>query len=485
MAACKDGYDVIVIGAGIAGAAAARELSRYDLSVAVLEKEADVSFGTTKGSHAIVHCGLPAPGAPLRSRGELEGNLMMEEICRQLSVPFKRIGKLLVAFDARERRALKKIRDDAVANGVAGTELIEDRQRLQAMEPQLSEAVVAALYSPSTGVTNPWGLTIGLIENARENGAELHLNARVEAVRKTVAGDFVIETTAGAFRAGYVINAAGIHADKIARMVGDDSFHLMGLRMQRIIMDKACDGRVNHLVRALDGESPVGDFVCPTVDGNVMLGCAVDEVADLEDDRTTAEGLNGWVVANCLKLIPGLEPQEGIKPFCGVIPMAGAEFHIQPVPDAPGFVHLVLGASGFTASVAMARHLVQKVMPAVGMKLEQRTDFNPLRKAKPSIHTLDDRQYARQIAEDPLYGRIACRCETVSEGEIVAAVRSGATTRDGVKFRTRAGMGRCQSNFCGHKVLDIMRRELGVTADKITRNGSGSEEVYPAIPKRK
>jgi glycerol-3-phosphate dehydrogenase len=470
-------YDVIIIGAGIAGATAARELSKYRLSIAVVEKEADVSFGATKGTHGIIHCGIPGPGTPLRDRGELMGNLMMEGLCRELDVPFKRVGKLLVGFSKEEVNILRDIEHNTRENGVAGVELIQDRHRLKEMEPNLSDDVVGALYTPTTAVTSPWSLVIALMENARDNGVGLYLNARVTDVKKTPEDDFMVTTCAGALRASFVINAAGVYADKIAGMIGDRGFTIKALRQQRIILDKRCNGVVRRLVRGLSGTSPTGNFVTPTVDGNIMVGCKVEEVADVEDVRTTREGLKEWVIPQYLKLIPSLAPENSIKPFAGLIPLAGDDYYIKSAPDSPRFVNLVLGASGFTASPAMAQYLVEEVLPAAGLTLEHKRDFNPYRRDIPHFSELDNVERGKLISKNLLFGHIVCRCETVSEGEILEAIRRGAATRDGIKFRTRAGMGRCQGNFCGHKVLEIMSRELGVPAEEVTRKGGGSEEL--------
>jgi glycerol-3-phosphate dehydrogenase len=470
-------YDVVVIGAGIAGAAAARELCKYQLSIAVVEKEADVCFGATKGTHGIIHCGIPGPGTPLRDRGELMGNLMMEGLCQELDVPFRRVGKLLVGFSQEEVTILRDIEHKTRGNGVGGVELIQDRHRLKEMEPNLSDGVVGALYTPTTAVTSPWSLVIALMENAKDNGVRLYLNAPVTDIKKTPGDDFAVTTGAGTLDASYVINAAGVHADKMARMIGDRSFTIKGLRQQRIILDKRCDGAVRHLVRGLSGASPTGNFVVPTVDGNIMVGCKVEEVGDVEDVRTTREGLKEWVIPQYLKLIPGLAPDNSIKPFAGLIPLAGDDYYIKSAPDSPRFVNLVLGASGFTASPAMARYLVEEVLPAAGLTLEHKRDFNPYRRDISHFSELDNVERGKLISKNSLFGHIVCRCETVSEGEIIEAIRRGATTRDGIKFRTRAGMGRCQGTFCGHKVLEIMSRELGVPAEEITRKGGGSEEL--------
>lgn len=472
-------YDIGIIGAGIAGASIARELSKYELSVAVIEKEVDVCFGVTKGTHGIIHCGFPEENAYLKNRGELMGNLMMEQICNELDVPFKRVGKLLVAFNEKESAVLREMEIDAKRNGVFGVELILNRERLKEMEPNLSDEIIAALYTPTTGVVSPWELAIGLIENAVENGVDLYTDTTVNSIR-IVENDFVLETNKGEICAAYIINAAGANADKVAGMVGDESFKIQGTRHQRIIFDKSCDGVVRHIVRGINGMWP-GDFVMPTVYGDIMVGSKVEEVEDRTDRSTTREGLEGWVIPHYQRMIPCLSPSKIIKPFAGFIPEVGNDYYIKSALRLPRFINMVLGASGFTASIAMSRHLIEEVLPYAGVKMLKKSNFNPYRKGIVHIIDLNDEERAEIISANPLYGHIICRCEYVSEGEIVEAIRRGATTRDGVKYRTRAGMGRCQGGFCGHRVLKILSRELGIPVTQVTRKGKGSEEVLYEI----
>jgi glycerol-3-phosphate dehydrogenase len=473
----QDKYDVAIVGAGIAGACVARELSKYKLSVVIIEKEADVCFGATKGSHAIAHCGIPGNGTPLKNRGELEGNLLMEKLCSELDVPFKRIGKLLVAYDETEKSILHKIKEDAQKNGVKGVEIIEDKNRLKDMEPHISENVAAALYTPTTGVANPWSLVIGLIENAMQNGAHLLVNSEVTDIATEDGKGFILKTERGLVKASYVINAAGLFADKIARMVGDESFKISGSRQQRIILDKRCGNSVKHLVRKLSGQSPTGNFVLPTIDGNVMVGCKVDPGDDVEDSRTTTEGIKDWVIPSYQKLISGIPAAFSIRPFAGFIPIAGPDYYIQTAPEAEGFLNLVLGGSGFTAAPAMGKYVVEDRLEKMGLKLVRKDDFRPCRKEIPHFHDLTDDERRKLIERNPDYGHIVCRCEMVSEGEIIESISHGATTRDGIKFRTRAGMGRCQGNFCSHKVLNIMSRNINGDT-RMTKKGTGSEEIY-------
>lgn len=461
----------------MAGASVARELSRYRLATLVVDKEVDVCFGATKGSHAIAHCGLPSPDAPLKNEGEREGNLMLGRVCEELGIPFRRIGKLLVSFNAEETAVLGRIAQGGRDNGVKGIELIEDQARLREMEPALNPEIVAAMHTPSTAVCDPWALTMGLMENAQANGARLMLGAEVNAVEPLEGGGFLVRTNRGALGARYVVNAAGARAGLVARLVGDDSFKLTGGRHQRIMLDKHTAPTVRHLVRAVAGETPNGDLVLPTIEGNLMIGSKVEPVADLEDARTTREGLEDYILPRARRLIPGLPLNMNIKPFSAFIPMVGPEYHIQAAPGHPHFINLVLGVSGFTSAVYMGQYLVREVLADAGLPLEEKPDFSPYRKDLPHLAHLGHEAKAGLIAQNPAYGRIVCRCEQVSEGEIIEAMKRGATTRDGVKFRTRAGMGRCQANFCGHKVLEIMAREMGAPLESITKKGPGSHEL--------
>jgi len=479
MQAVKARYDVIVIGGGVAGASVVRELSKYKLTAAIFEKEAEVCFGQTKGTHGIIHSGLPGISSltPMKNRGELKGNLMMEQLCKDLDVPYEKIGKLLVAFDKEELEYLKKYEFKAKRNGVPGVELITDTQRIRQMEPNLSDKVIAALYTPNTGIVSPWGLVYGLIENAMDNGAELFVEAEVRAISVMENGDFLIETTNGRYQSSYIVNAAGLNADKIANMIGDYSFNMKGTRQQRIIMDKKVEGIVKHLVRGVKATGGLGDFVCPTVYGDVMVGCKVENVSEIGDTRTTREGLEDWVIPRYMRLVPSLSPAMGIRPFAGFIPKEGTDYYVKPSDVNGRFIHMVLGSSGITASPAMGEYVVQELLARAGLELEAKQDFNSYRKDIPHIHDLTDEGKAELVAKNPLYGHIVCRCETVSEGEMVEAIRRGARTRDGIKYRTRSGMGRCQGGFCGPRVLKILSRELGMPMEQITRKGGNSVEV--------
>lgn len=471
--------DVIIIGAGAAGAAVARELSKYDLNVAILEKDVEIGFGATKGTHAIIHCGIPySINTPLRNRGKLRGCFLMEQVCKDLDVKYKKIGKLLVSFDKSELGVLGEVMLKAKRNGVTDIELITGNRQLKEMEPNLSDLAVAALYTKNTAIVSPWGLVHGLVENATDNGVKLYLDTEVEAINSAPGENLAVETNKGTFLGRYVVNAAGMHAEHVARLAGDSSFELSHTRQERMIMDKKCEGMVKHLVRAINKKGSGSDFVCPTVYGDIMVGVKANPSESLNDLKTTGEGAE-HVITNYMKLVPSLSPSNIIKAFAGIIPQVkGAkDYWVRPSAGVKNFAHMVLGGSGLTSVYAMAQYLVDEVLRDMGLALNVKKDFNPIRKDIPHINELSENDMAELIKVDPRFGHIICRCETVSEGEIVEAIKRGARTVDGVKFRTRSGMGRCQGGFCRPRVIKILARELGTNIVDVTRRGSGSNEL--------
>lgn len=472
-------YDIVIIGAGIAGATIARELSKFNLKVAVIEKEAEVCFGQTKGTHGIVHSGLPyyKIRMPLKDRAELRGNSMMPQLCKDLDVPYEKTGKLLVAFNDQELFFLKEIELLGKRNGAQDIQLFTDKNKLKEMEPNLSDEVIAALYTPSTGVSSPWGLVYGLIENALDNGVELFVDTEVLSINNEKDNEWIINTSKGKFFANYIINSAGIFCEKIANMIGDYSFKINGTRHQRIILDKKTRDMVKHVIRGIKAGGLPGSFVSPTVYGDLMVGEKAEKPLEIGDTKVTREGLENCVIPEYLKIIPNLSPSMSIKPFAGFISSGGPDYIVRPSEINNRLVHVVLGGSGFTASPAVAEYVVQEVLRGIGVSLEEKEDFNPYRKNIPRVRELNENEIADLLAKDLRFGHVVCRCENVTEGEIIEAIKRGATTRDGVKYRTQAGMGRCQSGFCGTRVLKILSRELNIPMEKVTRKGNGSIEA--------
>jgi len=473
-------YDVIIVGGGLMGAAVARELAKYDMSIAVLEKNIEVGCAVTKGTHAIVHVGLSTGWkTPLKNRGELVGAAMMEQLCKDLDIKYQRVGKLGVAFDDAQVQILEKMVLNAKRFGLTDIAMIYDRDRLAAMEPNLSKDVVAAMYTKNTAVVSPWGMVYGLLENAENNGVRLYTECGVEKLAWDEAAKlFYVETPQGTFTAKYVINAAGANSAVLAKAVGDESYQMKLVRQQKVIVDNNYRTAIKHVIRTLNAKGAMGDFICPTVYGDLMAGVELGPVHSIDDAQTTSEGIEEHVLKSMHKLVPSIPAGAVIRPFAGVIAQTtDGEFVVRPAKENTHFINCVVGGSGLTAAIAIAQYLTQEVLPQVIPDMALRPDFDPYRKDMPHVHDLDDAALAELIAQNPLYGHVVCRCETVTEGEIIEAIRRGARTVDGVKFRTRAGMGRCQGGFCGPRVIAILARELGIPPEDVTKKGRGSQMV--------
>jgi len=467
--------DVAIIGGGVAGNSIARELSRYKIDTILIEKNAEVDFGVTKSTHSFIHAGLPEPGTPLLNKLVLEGNAMFDLLTSELDVPFMRIGKLLVVTNKNEVGILEKKKDEADAAGVPGVRIINSKE-LREMEPNLTREAVAALFTPTTGLVSPWELVIALSENAMENKVEFMLDAKVTGISVPRDNIFVIETTRGAVTSKFLINAAGLFADDIAKMVGENNFSMVPLKQERSILDERITNLVNHLVR-----SPItGDFVSPTKKelgakkSNFIIGYTSEKIEDKNDVSTSREGFQR-TFNFAKRMFPTFSPKDVIISFAGLVPLNTRtnDYIIEASKKVPGFINVVLGGSGVGASPAMAK-LVVKILANCGLGLVPKKEFNPCRKGIPNFRELQNDQKEALIARDPRYAHTVCRCETVTEGEIVEAIRRGARTVDGIKFRTKAGMGRCQGGFCSPRVTQILARELGVPATEITKRGGNS-----------
>ncbi|MDO4988625.1 MAG: NAD(P)/FAD-dependent oxidoreductase [Synergistes sp.] len=473
-------YDVVVIGGGLLGAAVARELSRYDMSVAVLEKNVEVGCEVTKGTHAIVHVGLSYnPKTPLKNRAEFIGASMMEQLCQDLDVKYKKIGKLGVAFNDDQVKIFEKMVISGKRFGLSDIQMIYDKDKLFKMEPNLNRDVIAAMWTPNTAIVSPWGLVYGLLENAEANGVTVHTECEVNSIAwDSIDALFNVETSNGTITAKYIINAAGAHCDQIARMVGDDSIAMKRVRQQKVIIDNNYQNAIKHVVRTLNAKNAMGDFITPTVYGDLMAGVQLGPVSSIDDVDTTYEGIEEHVVQSMKKLVPCIPATAIIRPFSGVIAQTvDGEFVVRPSKENSHLIHCMVGGSGMTAALPVARYITQMIMPLVKEDMVLRTDFNPVRKDLPHIHDMAYEDVAELLEKDPRYGHIICRCETVSEGEIVEAIRRGARTVDGVKFRTRAGMGRCQGGFCGPRVIAIIARELNISPEEVTKKGGKSRMV--------
>jgi glycerol-3-phosphate dehydrogenase len=486
-------YDVAVIGAGVVGGAIARELSRYRIRVALLEKEVDVSFGTSKANSGIIHAGFHTPPGTLKGALEVKGNRVFDRLAEELGFPFQRRGELVVAFREEEVAILQALYLQGRKNNVQYMELL-GRERTLEMEPNLNPDILGSLYAPTAGIIGPYEYGFALVENALQNGVDLFLGEEVRWIGVASRKGFRLETSRGIRLASrFVVNAAGLQADTIASLVGITDFTIRPRRGEEYLLDK----RVGDLVRRVIFPVPTGKskgmLVIPTVDGPVMVGPTAEDVESKEDTRTTREGLRR-VFEHAQRMIPAIRSGDVITSFAGLRPVAvgrhpqaaANDFIIGATPVA-GFINAAgIQSPGLTASPAIA-DLVRDTLLAQGLRLEVKPDFNPQRRPILRIRGLvENREYARLaqvIAGRRDYSRIVCRCESVTEAEVVAAIRSGHTTLDGIKYASRAGSGRCQGGFCTYRILKILEKEAGIPLERVTRKGPGSEVLVRPLAK--
>lgn len=466
--------DIVIIGAGVSGCAIAREVSRYRADVLVLEREEDVCCGTSKANSAIVHAGYDAANGSLMAKLNVEGSRLMPALSKELDFPYENNGSLVVMVSEDDRPALNRLYENGVANGVEGLRIVE-RDELVKMEPNISDQAVAALYAPTGAIVCPFGLTFALAENAARNGVKFQFDTEVTGIEKTDGG-WKLSTTRGDVEARVVVNAAGVYADKLHNMVSDDAMTITPRRGDYFLLDHSAQGHVSHTVFQLPGKFGKGVLVAPTVHGNIIVGPTAIDIEDKEGVATTQAGLDE-VRAKCGLAVKDVPLRQTITSFAGLrAHEARHEFFIGEVQ--PGFVDCAgiesPGLSSAPAIGVMVSGIVKNIL-----KLEENPGFESKRKGILDPKGLDAEARAALIRENPAYGTVICRCETVTEGEIVDAIRRvpGARSVDGVKRRVRAGMGRCQGGFCSPRVMEILARELGVDQSAITKAGAGSELI--------
>ena len=465
--------DIIVIGGGVTGCAIARELSRRDWKVKVLERASDVCEGTSKANSGIVHAGFDAAPGTRKAALNVVGSRLMEALSRELDFPYKRNGALVLCFDEKDRAILRRLYDQGQTNGVEGLEILEGEQ-VRRLEPNVSEDVAAALYAPWGGIVCPFGLTIALAENAAVNGVEFCLNTEVQEIEK-LEGGYRLTTSRGIFESRVVINAAGVYADRFHNTVSEKKIHIIPRKGEYCLMDKKVGGYVSHTLFQLPTRYGKGVLVTPTVHGNLLAGPTAVDVEDPEALGTTGQGLQE-VLKRAGLSVRALPARQVITSFAGLrAHEEQGDFILGQPEDAPGFFDAAgIESPGLTCAPAIGRHIAEAVgeyLPAAEKK-----DFVAERKGIPNMETAGPEERRRLIAENPAYAKVICRCELVTEGEILAAIHRplGATTLDGVKRRTRAGMGRCQAGFCGPGTVEILARELGKDIGEICKSGPDS-----------
>lgn len=465
-------YDVVIIGAGVVGGMIARALSAYDLKICIAEKKNDVATGASCANSGIVHAGFDAKVGTLKAKMNVRGAEMMPQIAKELGVKYKNNGSLVIGFNEQDRKTIEELYERGQKNGVKSLRIVEKKE-LQGMEPMLSENVICALYAPTAGIICPYELTIAAVGNAMDNGAELLLNFEVQEIRSKEDGyevcskEQVLETKC-------VINAAGIYSDKIAEMAGDTSFQVHPRRGEYILLDRACGNLVSHTIFRTPSKMGKGILVTPTVDGNLLTGPTSVDIADKEDTSATADGFE-TIIRQAREHVPEIPYQKTITSFCGLRSVGSTGDFIINAPKR-GFINVAaIESPGLTSAPAIAEY-VSVLLKEQGADLIPKSDYQPMRESQHRFRDADIREKNEMIKKDKSFGKVICRCETVTEGEILQAIRTnpGARDLDGVKRRTRSQMGRCQGGFCGPQIVEILAKELGIPYEDVTKSGEGS-----------
>ena len=471
--------DVLIIGGGIAGASIARELSRYELDVMLVEKEADVGWGQTKASYAICHPGARWAQGTLAQRMMAQSHALWDRMAEDLDLELARVGELVLAFKEEELHYIHALKKQGEQNNIKGLQII-DRSEVLRLEPHVNPAVLAALHMPTAGVFNPFELVAAYFENARANGVAMLVGSEVKGIH-TENGGFLAETPNGEIRAGYVVNAAGLYAEKIAQMIGANDFTVSyETKSSCLILDRCVGDRVNHIVTGIADPRTFSRFrvVMPTFHKNLLLYTPIPEPSRGIEDRAVEKRAVDLTLQSTKFLFPDIDFKTHlIASFSGLTARnSRGDFIIEASRKHPAFVNVALPPPGITCSPAVGKQAVE-VLRKAGLGLAEKPRFNPHRRKMKRIRDSSPGETAELVRQDFRYGHIVCRCESVSEAEIVEAIGRGATTLDGIKFRTRAGMGRCQSNFCGPELAAVLAGELRRPYEKVTRKGPGSAYV--------
>ena len=474
-------YDVIIIGAGVSGCAIARELSRYRLKTLVLEKESDVCEGTSKANSGIVHAGYDAEPGTLKARLNVEGSRKMEALSKELDFPYRKNGSLVLCFNDKETGKLEELKKRGETNGVEGLRIL-DRQELLSLEPSVGEQAVSALYVPTGAIVCPFGLTIALAENAAVNGVEFRFDRQVTDMKRC-ENEYLVKAGGEVFKTKLVVNAAGVCADEIHNMVSALSMKITPRKGEYLLYDKRAGSMADHTLFQLPTALGKGILVTPTVHGNLLTGPTAVDIEEKDGVDTTKEGMD-TVLAKAALSVPGIPKSQVITSFAGLrahitkMPKgeAAEDFLIGEAEDAPGFIDVAgMESPGLSCAPATGEYVAEMIIEM--LKPEKKQDFTGTRKGIPNMALSSDEEKHELICGNPAYGNVICRCEMVTEGEILDAIRRplGAVTTDGIKRRTRAGMGRCQSGFCNPKVVEILASELGVDEAEIRKAGTGSQ----------
>lgn len=465
-------YDVVIIGAGVIGGMIARELAAYNLKLCIVEKENDVAMGASKANSGIVHAGFDAKPGTLKARFNVRGSEMMPKVAKELGVKYQNNGSLVIGFSEEDRAVIGELLERGKQNGVKGLKIIE-KEELKALEPNISDHAICALYAPTGAIICPYELTIAAVGNAMDNGADLRLNFPVKEIRKA-DGFYEILSEEQKLEAIYVINAAGVYSDKIAAMVGDTSFEVHPRRGEYLLLDTECGQLVSHTIFGTPTKRGKGILITPTVDGNLLLGPTSVDIEDKENTETTAGGFN-TIISQAKKNVADIPFGKTITSFCGLRAVGTTKDFIINSPKA-GFINAAgIESPGLSAAPAIAEYVIT-LLKNQGAELVKKEDYHPIRRASHAFREAGIEEKNEMIRKDKSFGKIICRCESITEGEILEAIRTNPRARDldGVKRRTRAQMGRCQGGFCGPQIVELLAKEWGIPYEEVTKSGKGS-----------
>lgn len=466
---------VIIIGGGAVGCAVAREISRYECDVMLLEKCNDVSEGTSKANSGIVHAGHDATPGTNKAKFNVLGNAMFDELSSQLDFPFKRNGAFVVCFDENELPSLEKLLEKGEKNGVKGLKII-DGDTVRKIEPNLSQKVAYALYAPSSGIVSPYEMVVAFAENAYDNGVKFQLSCKVDGISKSGDG-FVVSCGDKSFYGDVVVNCAGVYADEINDMVNEPSFKITARKGEYMLLDKYCGDIVSHTIFQLPTSMGKGVLVTQTTHGNILVGPTSVDIEDKDDVETTREGLETlWNKG--IESVPTLDRKQRITQFAGNRAHGDVGDFVVGWAQKGFFNVACIESPGLTSAPALGVHVAAEISSLYGLKANK--NFNPIRKDIPHLALMTEEERNKLIAENPEYGKIVCRCEVVSEGEIRASIKRplGARSFDGVKRRTRAGMGRCQSGFCCPEIVKILSEELGISEEEVLKDDNVATMLF-------
>ena len=465
-------FDIAIIGAGVVGGFVARELSKYELNIVLLEKMNDVALGATRANSAIVHAGFDAKEGSLKAKLNVRGSEMMEDVARELGVKYKRCGSIVVGFDEEDEKTLYSLKERGERNGVRELSVVS-REELLKIEKNIGEGVRCALLAPTGAIICPYELCMAAVGNAMDNGVALKLDFGVTKIEK-IDGGYKVCSEGESVEAKIVINCAGIYSDEVAKMAGDSSFTINARRGEYMLLDKECGSLVSHTVFRCPSKMGKGILVSPTVDGNLLLGPTAEDIEDKEDKKTTASGLDA-VRRQASEQVAGINFGKVITSFTGLRSTGSTGDFIINMKD--GFVNVAgIESPGLSSAPAIGEYVAELIRESGTVELVKKADFDPIRRPAHYFRELSLDEKNEIIKEHPEYAHVICRCEIVTEGEILEAIRTNPKPRDvdGVKRRTRASMGRCQGGFCTPYIIELLSAELGCDYDKVTKFGGES-----------